>query len=89
MTATSSRLIRYGRYMVIPADGTLVYGGDEPNIWGHITRAGLRVQWLITAEKTGRVLAAGRAWTRDGAWTRVAAAAHTPGILGRAGGEPS
>ena len=50
----------------------------DPDIYGHVTRPGLRVRWLITDGKTGPTLAAGSTWTRGGAWVAASAAAYKP-----------
>lgn len=85
MTAVSSSVVRFGRYAVITAaDETFFSPGDEPGIWAHVRRAGLKVEWEITAGKTGEQLAWGQTWTRGGAWVEAIAAAHRPGIFGGA-----
>lgn len=57
------------------------YRTREPDIDGHVHRDRLRYTWHITPANTGRVLASGRTWTRNGAWAAAIQAAHQPGIL--------
>lgn len=73
MSAVITRMVRTGAYGLVPAI-------DQPDLYGHVTRVHLRHQWLVTAGRTGRVLAGGRALTRGGAWVKAIAAAHKPGI---------
>lgn len=84
MTAVSTRLLRHGKQATVTADDRLALG-DGPDIYGHVTRDSWRARWLITAGKTGSVLAAGRTWTRGGAWVAAIAAAHKPGPVSRRG----
>lgn len=78
MTAVSTRLVRTGGYLIeSAATGELIREDTaKPNTYGHVVRDGLRVRWEITGGKYGPTLAAGRAWTKNGAWVRAIAAAH-------------
>lgn len=81
MSAVSSTVVRYGRQTVLTADERYV-DTVEPNIWAHVTRRWLVVDWEITAGKDGEVLAWGRTWTKGGARWKAFCASQRPGILG-------
>jgi hypothetical protein len=80
VTAVSSTVVRYGHYNTHAVTGEVYGYGDEPDIWAHVCRDGLRVRWEITAGKDGEPLAWGTAWTKGGARWKAFAAAHRPGI---------
>lgn len=73
MTAVTTRAVRFGSYSLTPG------GHDEPDIYGHVVRKGLRVHWEITAGPRGEPIAWGRTFTRGGAWVEAIAAAHRDG----------
>lgn len=79
MTA-SVFLARSGMYSLAddPDTGLPRLGAGEPDIFAHVARRGLAVDWEITAGKYGEPLAWGRTWTRGGAWVEAIAAAHRP-----------
>jgi len=77
----TTRMVRTGKSPVIAADERLVMADGE-DVYATVVRYGLRVCWYITAGPYGRTLAAGRTWTRGGAWVRALAAAHRPGAGG-------
>lgn len=81
MTAVSTRLLRTGSSAVVTAAGDFHQSAQGPNLYGHVVRAGTRVQWVVTEGRGGLVLAAGYAWTRSGAWTKASAAAHRPRVV--------
>lgn len=83
MTAVITFVARYGKSAVFTADDQLVMT-DEPNIYGHLVRRGLHIEWDITAGKAGEVLSWGTALTQGGARWKAIAAAQKPGILGGA-----
>jgi hypothetical protein len=64
----------------VTAEGVLVPGERGPDIYAHVRRHGLRVEWEITAGPTGEPLAWGITWTRGGANVEAIAAAHRPGL---------
>jgi hypothetical protein len=81
MSAKTSQVLRYGKFNTVAATGEFYGYGDEPDIWGHVTRRGLfRWEWEITAGPTGEPLAWGITWTRGGANVEAIAAAHRPGV---------
>jgi hypothetical protein len=83
VTAVSSTVVRHGRQSVYTADERYVET-REPDIWAHLYRDGLHVEWEITAGPYGEALAWGRTWTKGGARWKAFAAAQRPGILGGA-----
>jgi hypothetical protein len=83
MTAVTSTLVRTGRYSLSPGpDSDMCGHADEPDIYAHRYRRGLRIRWFISAGRDGRTLAWGRAWTRGGALVKAIAAAHRTDATG-------
>lgn len=81
MTA-SVFLARSGMYSLAndPATGLPRLGAGEPDIYAHVARRGLHVDWEITAGTFGEPLAWGRTWTVAGARIEAIAAAHRPSL---------
>lgn len=81
MTAVTTRLVRSGGYLIeSAATGELIVEDTgRPSTYGHVMRDGWRVRWEITEGKCGRTLAAGRTWTKGGAWVAAISAAHRGG----------
>lgn len=82
-TAVTTFVARYGKSPVFTADDRYIPFA-EPDIYGHLVRRLLAVDWEITAGKYGELLAWGRALTQGGARRKAIAAAQRPGILGGA-----
>lgn len=77
MTAVTTTLVRTGAYSLSPGVDSDVCGhADEPDIYAHRWRKGLRIRWAITSGRNGHTLAWGRTWTRRGAMVQAIAAAH-------------
>jgi hypothetical protein len=80
VSASSTFLVRSGMSPIVTTDGRIVYGERGPDIYAHVQRRGLHVEWEITAGPTGEPLASGETWTRGGANVAAIAAAHHPRI---------
>lgn len=80
MSAPRTYRVRSGISPTITADDQLVYGERGPDIYAHVQRHGLHVDWEITAGPTGEPYAWGRTWTKGGADVEAIAAAHRPGL---------
>jgi hypothetical protein len=76
MTAVSSIPVRFGMVHLEPG------GIDQPDIYAHRYRKGLRVRWSITAGRDGDTLAWGWALTWGGAMVKAIAAAHRDDVPG-------
>lgn len=84
-TAVSVTLVRSGTYSrSTGVDSEALDRTPEPDIYAHVVRHGLHVDWYLTAGRKGLFLdPCGMAWTRGGALVKATAAAHKPGILAR------
>lgn len=83
MTAVTSVVVRTGRYSLSPGPDSDVCGhANQPDIYAHVYRKGLRLRWSISVGRGGRLLKAGKAWTRGGAMVAAIAAAHRSDATG-------